>query len=79
MNRLSKPERCPDALWEIICSCFEIEPNKRPTFAVLAQKLSKLEGPAKEIPKEKRISARPTANAFYSENVLQKSEYANYN
>lgn len=39
MYRLPKPLNCPDALWGIISSCWEISPNSRPTFAELLVRL----------------------------------------
>lgn len=38
--RLPKPENCPNELWHIVTSCWDL-PDKRPTFKQLFQSLNK--------------------------------------
>jgi len=38
--RLPKPENCPNELWQIVTSCWDL-PDKRPTFKQLFQSLNK--------------------------------------
>ncbi|CAG7715984.1 unnamed protein product, partial [Allacma fusca] len=37
--RNSKPEFADFAIYEIMCQCWDQEPNNRPTFKVLTQQL----------------------------------------
>src|SRR4051794_13900004 len=41
-ERLSKPEKCDVRLWNIVELCWQIDPQKRPTFLDLCQKLQTL-------------------------------------
>lgn len=38
--RLEKPKDCPDAIYQIICSCWNADPEKRPSFGELLDQLS---------------------------------------
>lgn len=42
-GRLSKPDRCPEEFYEIMMSCWHIEPDMRPTFQVLADTFQSME------------------------------------
>ncbi len=39
-GRLTKPENCPDQIWEIIEGCWKLEPNKRKPFKTLVVELT---------------------------------------
>ena len=41
--RLSRPEGCPDSLWDIISKCWEKDPKKRPSFVSLSSALDGLD------------------------------------
>ena len=41
-NRLDKPNECPDELFEIISSCWDSNPDKRPSFAEIVRQLEAL-------------------------------------
>eukprot|EP01114_Cavostelium_apophysatum_P019564 TRINITY_DN6343_c0_g1_i1.p1 TRINITY_DN6343_c0_g1~~TRINITY_DN6343_c0_g1_i1.p1 ORF type:complete len:1142 (+),score=267.22 TRINITY_DN6343_c0_g1_i1:516-3941(+) len=34
-TRMTQPKNCPDRLWEIILQCWDLNPDKRPTFSEL--------------------------------------------
>ena len=38
--RMSKPRNCPDKLFKLVQKCWDIDPEKRPTFDFLATYLS---------------------------------------
>lgn len=40
--RLSKPDICPQSVWNFIKRCFEADPAARPSFAEIAKELQKL-------------------------------------
>lgn len=42
-RRLSRPLRCPDDLYAMMCSCWSASPDDRPTFSVLIHKLEDYE------------------------------------
>jgi hypothetical protein len=37
--RLSKPEKCPNEIWNITITCWNLNPSQRPTFGELCRKL----------------------------------------
>ncbi|KAE9548258.1 hypothetical protein FO519_008530 [Halicephalobus sp. NKZ332] len=41
-NRLEKPNECPDEVFEIISSCWDSNPDKRPSFSELVRQLEAL-------------------------------------
>ena len=44
---LARPEsECPDALWEVVVSCWQEPPRERPTFSKLAVRLGQLAPPS---------------------------------
>ena len=40
--RLPKPKDCPDEVYSIMMSCWDVDPAKRPSFEEILNKLSKL-------------------------------------
>ncbi len=39
------PENCPDAVYKLMLSCWEADPENRPKFADLMQKIAEMEEP----------------------------------
>lgn len=39
---MDPPDHCPDAIYDLMCTCWEIEPNQRPTFLSLQQQLARV-------------------------------------
>ncbi|XP_060592485.1 proto-oncogene tyrosine-protein kinase ROS-like isoform X2 [Ruditapes philippinarum] len=40
-GRLDRPESCPEDFYQLMCKCWSFEPEDRPSFAFLLQKLEK--------------------------------------
>ncbi|OTF77993.1 hypothetical protein BLA29_012302 [Euroglyphus maynei] len=38
-DRLSKPSRCPEQLYELMLKCWRYEPDRRPSFRVIKRKI----------------------------------------
>ncbi len=45
-GRLSKPEKCPEEVWNLMISCWVQKPSERPSFDTLETSLSKLVNPS---------------------------------
>lgn len=42
-ERLSRPTRCPDELWQLITSCWQQDPAGRPTFQEVLDRVQELQ------------------------------------
>jgi hypothetical protein len=42
-ERLKRPGRCPDGLWQLIEACWQQQPEARPSFQVVLRTLQQLE------------------------------------
>ena len=40
-NIMDPPDICPDEIYDLMCMCWEIEPDQRPTFFYLRQELAR--------------------------------------
>jgi serine/threonine protein kinase len=54
-GRLTQPPNCPDKLWSMIMSGWEIDPKKRPSFWTMFQTLQAL---SKELLAEQRVTSK---------------------
>ena len=69
-HRLPQPQYCPRAIYEILLSCWEADPNGRPTFASLSSKfLAIIENLEKKL-QQKEVDIYE-ANIYY--NLSQSS------
>ena len=66
-HRLSKPDDCPDELYKIMTQCWSAEPNGRPSFEEIIEKLRDYLG----------LQRKTTIN--HKNNVDQSSPNDNYN
>ena len=41
-NRMSRPEGCPESVYNLMNECWQLDEKKRPTFAELKTKLNEL-------------------------------------
>jgi len=73
-TRLEQPEECPPAMWEIVCNCWELKPDLRPTFAAIRTQILAEFGA--------RLSqhSRAAANVSYNQrgSILLNSHNASY-
>ena len=42
LRMLEKPRACPDGLYEVMKSCWELEPQRRPSFQELCKKIDEV-------------------------------------
>jgi hypothetical protein len=42
-ERLKRPSRCPDSLWQLIEACWQQQPEARPSFQTILHTLKQLE------------------------------------
>ncbi|PAV59038.1 hypothetical protein WR25_10749 [Diploscapter pachys] len=49
-NRLEKPDSCSDEMYALILDCWDLLPNKRPSFAAICDRLGSLQCPYVDFP-----------------------------
>jgi hypothetical protein len=74
--RLSQPTDCPDQIYKLMVSCWDSEPNQRPTFLEIVKNLEEM---LKELrkPEEMATVARSVEPDQYLE-VLPNTYSASY-
>eukprot|EP01114_Cavostelium_apophysatum_P012508 TRINITY_DN2812_c0_g1_i4.p1 TRINITY_DN2812_c0_g1~~TRINITY_DN2812_c0_g1_i4.p1 ORF type:complete len:1716 (+),score=368.48 TRINITY_DN2812_c0_g1_i4:182-5329(+) len=75
--RLPKPDNCPDELWEIIKSCWQLQPELRPTFPDLLRSLQTFELEVLNSGELKRTGETNKSNAddrYIDPKVIQREE-----
>uniref|UniRef100_A0A0M3HJ39 Protein kinase domain-containing protein n=1 Tax=Ascaris lumbricoides TaxID=6252 RepID=A0A0M3HJ39_ASCLU len=72
-ERMEKPDNCPDNFYEVMKSCWEQDPMKRPEFGNIRQKLaSQLEEVTDEYSYLKLDSQRDYYNVTYGGNMREQ-------
>ena len=71
--RMSKPHDCPDEIYELMLSCWNADPSKRPQFSQILEGLNELYQFLKS-PSENSIIIEKDEDESYYENVI-KSYY----
>ena len=64
---MDPPDGCPTGIYDIMCSCWEMEPNDRPTFLSLQQMLSQSFGELCSSGVLQYFLHQPHTQATYSE------------